>query len=42
MSEITKSGRYADATWIIPFFMIITSALGFFFWQMAQYNLLPH
>jgi hypothetical protein len=37
----TKSKR-VDAAWIIPFFAIITSAVVFFFSQMAQYNLLPH
>jgi hypothetical protein len=32
----------SDAPWIIPFFTIIATGIAFFFWQMAQYGLLPH
>jgi hypothetical protein len=33
--------QHDDATWIVAFFVIITSAITFFFLQMAQFNLLP-
>lgn len=40
--EMSRPSRHADVVWIVPFFVIITTALGFFFCQMAQYSLLPH
>ena len=32
----------SDATWIVPFYVFITSGVAFFFWQIAQYHLLSH
>ena len=37
-----ETRKHIDAAWIVPFFAIITSAVVFFFWQMAQYHLLSH
>jgi hypothetical protein len=42
MSGKARRSSGGDLAWIIPFYVIILSAIVFFFWQMAQYNLLGH